>query len=98
MSPTRRLPGRSARARPPQPSTEARVKVYLAQIDTTVGDIEGNLARVLNAVEAARGLGAELAVFPELTLTGYPPRDLVEKGAFVRANLGALERAAHAAQ
>lgn len=74
------------------------MKVYLAQIDTTVGDIEGNLARILRSVEDARDRGAELAVFPELTITGYPPRDLLEKASFVRANLAALERAAHAAR
>jgi len=74
------------------------VKVYLAQIDTTVGDIEGNLARILGVVERARARGAELAVFPELAITGYPPRDLLEKRSFVRANLAALERVARAAQ
>ena len=74
------------------------MKVYLAQIDTTVGDIDGNLAQILRSVEEARARGAELAVFPELTITGYPPRDLLEKGSFVRANLAALERAAQAAQ
>ena len=74
------------------------MKVFLAQIDTTVGDIEGNLARILGGVERARARGAELAVFPELAITGYPPRDLLEKGSFVRANLAALERAARAAQ
>ena len=74
------------------------MKVYLAQIDTTVGDIEGNLSKVLAAVEQARARKADLAVFPELTLTGYPPRDLLERGSFVRANLAALERAARAAE
>jgi NAD+ synthetase len=74
------------------------VKVYLAQIDTTVGDIEGNLARILRSALEARARGADLAVFPELAITGYPPRDLLEKGAFVRANLSALERAARAAE
>ena len=74
------------------------MKVYLAQIDTTVGDIEGNLARVLNAAEQAKSRKADLAVFPELTLTGYPPRDLLERDSFVRANLAALDRAARAAE
>jgi len=49
-------------------------------------------------VERARARGAELAVFPELAITGYPPRDLLEKRSFVRANLAALERVARAAQ
>ena len=74
------------------------MKVYLAQIDTTVGDIEGNLARILRSVAEARARGADRAIFPELTITGYPPRDLLEKGSFVRANLEALGRAARAAE
>ena len=74
------------------------MKVYLAQIDTTVGDIEGNLARIMNAVDQAKSQRAHLAVFPELTITGYPPRDLLDRDSFVRANLAALESAARAAE
>lgn len=72
------------------------MKVYLAQIDTTVGDIDGNVRKILGGIEDARGRGADLVVFPELTIPGYPPRDLLEKRSFVRSNLAALERVASA--
>jgi NAD+ synthetase len=68
------------------------VKIALAQINTTVGDFDGNGALVLDAAERARARGADLLLLPELTLSGYPPRDLVEDPAFVRGNLAALER------
>jgi NAD+ synthase (glutamine-hydrolysing) len=58
------------------------MKIALGQIDTTVGDLAGNVDRMVRmAGEAARS-GAALAVFPELSVTGYPPRDLVEKSSF----------------
>jgi len=68
------------------------VKIALAQINTTVGDFDGNAAKVLEAAERARARAADLVLFPELTLPGYPPRDLVEDPAFVRGNVAALER------
>ncbi len=67
------------------------MKIALAQINTTIGDFEGNLRRVLEALRAAEAKGAELAVFPEMTLTGYPPKDLLERPDFVEANLRALK-------
>ena len=70
------------------------MKVALAQINTTVGDIPGNEAKVLAAYERAVATGADLVLAPELTLTGYPPRDLVLDNAFVGKNLEALERLA----
>jgi NAD+ synthetase len=66
------------------------MKIALAQINTTVGDIAGNRDRVLRGLEKAESLGADIAVFPELCLTGYPPRDLLTLDGFVEANLGAL--------
>src|SRR5262245_6378440 len=65
-------------------------RVALAPIDTTVGDLSGNSERVLAFSERARAGGAALAVFPELTLTGYPPRDLVDRGSFVADTASAL--------
>ena len=69
------------------------MRIALAQIDTTVGDLPGNAALIVQrAAEAASG-GAELVVFPELALCGYPPKDLLELGEFVdrcRATLDAL--------
>lgn len=70
------------------------MRIALAQIDTTVGDIEGNLARALDAVARARMEGADITLLPELVLTGYPPEDLVHKSHFVEDNLAALERLA----
>ena len=67
------------------------MRIALCQIDTTVGDLEGNRARIVRAAAAAVTAGAELAVFPELTLTGYPPRDLLDRAMFIADNLRALD-------
>ena len=72
------------------------MRVTLAQINTTVGDIPGNESRILEAYRSGSESGADLVVFPELTLTGYPPRDLLMREAFVEANLAALDRLAKA--
>src|SRR2546425_7191883 len=66
------------------------MRVALAQINTTVGDVRGNRDRVLDTLEKVRGMGAELVLFPELCLTGYPPRDLLGLQGFVDGNLRAL--------
>jgi NAD+ synthase (glutamine-hydrolysing) len=58
-------------------------RIALAQIDTTVGDFAGNAARVRAATERARAAGARLVVFPELTLSGYPPRDFLDLPEFL---------------
>jgi len=58
------------------------VKLALAQIDTVVGDFGHNLQAVLRSTETARSEGADLVLFPELTLTGYPPLDLLERPRF----------------
>ena len=67
------------------------LRVGLAQINTTVGDLDGNVARVLEYVDRARDLGVDVVSFPELTVTGYPPEDLLLRPSFVRDNLEALE-------
>ncbi len=59
------------------------MRIALAQINNTVGDLSGNAAKILDFVKRAAEAGAEVAVFPELALTGYPPRDLVEKDSFL---------------
>jgi NAD+ synthetase len=72
------------------------MKIGLAQINTTVGDINGNRDRVLQALGEARDLGTDITVFPELCLTGYPPRDLLGLHGFVEANIRAVQEiAAH---
>jgi NAD+ synthase (glutamine-hydrolysing) len=62
------------------------VKIALGQINPTIGDFENNAARIIEFAQRARSGGAELAVFSELCVCGYPPRDLVEKRSFVEAN------------
>jgi NAD+ synthase (glutamine-hydrolysing) len=68
------------------------MKIALAQINTTVGDFEGNLRRILEEYRLAGQRNADLVIFPELTLTGYPPKDLLERPDFVEANLKTLEK------
>jgi NAD+ synthase (glutamine-hydrolysing) len=75
-----------------------RFRVALAQINPTVGDLEGNVARIRAGLEQARGLGCRLVAFPELAVTGYPPEDLLFKSAFIEANLRALADVARAAR
>jgi NAD+ synthase/NAD+ synthase (glutamine-hydrolysing) len=74
------------------------VKIALCQINTTIGDFEGNVSKVLQSLDRARMAGCGLAVFPELTLTGYPPRDLLERPAFLKAADRALRRVARSAR
>ena len=66
------------------------MQIALAQINNTVGDLNGNTAKILHFARRADGAGADLVVFPELALTGYPPRDLVEKHSFLDRTAGAL--------
>ncbi|MGH9796087.1 MAG: nitrilase-related carbon-nitrogen hydrolase, partial [Candidatus Acidiferrales bacterium] len=66
------------------------MKIALAQFNPTVGDFAGNAARITELACQARQRGAELAVFSELCLCGYPPQDLVERPAFVERNQQAL--------
>src|SRR5215218_1012525 len=67
------------------------VRVALAQINTTVGDVWGNAEKAASALERATDAGAELVALPELTITGYPPEDLLMRPSFIRDNLRALE-------
>lgn len=71
------------------------MRLAIAQINTTVGDIAGNEARVLAAYRRGVDAGVELVICPELTLTGYPPRDLLLRRQFIQANLEALDRLAN---
>jgi NAD+ synthase (glutamine-hydrolysing) len=70
------------------------MKIALAQINTTVGDFPGNVDRIVRFACRASECGAELVVFPELALCGYPPRDLVEKPEFVERSEEELHRLA----
>ena len=67
------------------------VKVALGQLNTTVGDLDGNVARMIDWTARAADEGADLICFPELAITGYPPEDLVLRPGFVEDNLAALD-------
>ena len=71
-----------------------QMKIAIAQINTTVGDFDGNSDKIVDAWWRADEAGAELVVLPELALCGYPPRDLLAKPAFLRQNQATLERLA----
>src|SRR5688500_14953974 len=100
-------PGAGSRSAPPGPWTAGRLagrrcypdpmerlRLAGAQINPVVGDLDGNVERVLAAYSEAEGRGAHLVVFPELALTGYPPEDLVFKPSFLAASRAAAERVA----
>jgi NAD+ synthase (glutamine-hydrolysing) len=70
------------------------VRVALAQLNQTVGDLDANVERILGAAARARKAGAQILAAPELAITGYPPEDLVLKSGFVEANRTAVERVA----
>ncbi|HEY4979661.1 MAG TPA: NAD+ synthase [Candidatus Acidoferrum sp.] len=70
------------------------MKIALAQFNPTVGDFEGNAARILSLASQAKQRGAELAVFSELCLCGYLPLDLLERPAFIERNLETLKQVA----
>jgi NAD+ synthase/NAD+ synthase (glutamine-hydrolysing) len=70
------------------------VKIALGQINSTVGDFSGNSAKIIQFARQARSAGAELILFPELAVCGYPPRDLVERPSFVAHNRSTVEKVA----
>lgn len=76
------------------PVRVVRLRIAACQIDTSVGDLDGNVERILDAYRVAERAGADIAAFPELAITGYPPDDLLLKPGFVTANLEALREVA----
>src|SRR5688572_12274747 len=74
-----------------RPRSAAEMRLALAQVNTVVGDLDGNRRRILEGVERARGERADLVVFPELAVTGYPPEDLLLRPGFIRAAERSLE-------
>ena len=73
-------------------SSEPRLRIGLAQLNFLVGDAQGNAARVIESVARARtGLAPDLLLFPELTLSGYPPEDLLFHGGFRHSIQRALD-------
>jgi NAD+ synthetase len=74
------------------------MKIGFAQINPTIGDMEGNCEKILAAYRSLVSLGAEIVLTPELALTGYPPLDLLFESEFVSRNLAALEKLAAATE
>jgi NAD+ synthase (glutamine-hydrolysing) len=72
------------------------LRLAAAQLNTVVGDLEGNVERILGALSAAEAAGADICVVPELAIPGYPPEDLLLKPTFVADNVAALEKVAAA--
>ncbi|GJM23995.1 MAG: NAD+ synthase [Phycisphaerae bacterium] len=70
--------------------------IALAQINPTVGDIDGNCAKICSTIETARAKGADLVLFPELCVPGYPPRDMLLRKDFVQRNVSTVETIATA--
>ena len=68
-----------------------RLRIGLAQINTTVGDFKGNTKKILKVIAEAKPLGVDLIVFPELAICGYPPEDLLLKPQFIEENLKSVE-------
>ncbi len=67
-------------------------RIAMAQINSSVGDLEGNTSKILQFIDQARDMRADLVTFPELSITGYPPEDLLLKPDFIAANLDCLEK------
>ena len=103
-------PNERGAGKPLKPKPEARkpkpalllytnpVKIALGQINPTVGDFSGNAARIIDYSRRAQGAGAGLILFPELSVCGYPPRDLVERPSFVAHNRETAEHIAKETQ
>jgi NAD+ synthase (glutamine-hydrolysing) len=72
------------------------VRLALAQLDVVVGDLDGNVAKIVSAIREAEAGGADLVVLPELAVTGYPPEDLLLRPGFVRASREAVDEVARA--
>lgn len=67
-----------------------KIRIALAQINPIVGDLPGNVKKIISYIKNARALKAEIIAFPELAVTGYPPEDLVLKPQFIKDNIDAL--------
>lgn len=74
----------------------SHLRLALCQLDTVVGEVDGNAGRIIERLARVEAEGADIAAFPELAITGYPPEDLLLKPAFVAHNLAALEKVAAA--
>ena len=68
------------------------MKAAIGQINTTIGDFEGNLAKIFDFIKRAQATSVDIIIFPEMSLCGYPPMDLLEQRTFVRENKKALRK------
>ena len=68
------------------------IRIGLAQINTTLGDLEGNAQKIVEGIQRAREMGVDLLAFPELAITGYPPEDLLLMPRFVQQNVEVLRK------
>jgi len=68
------------------------LRVGIAQINSTVGDLNGNTKKIIESIDQAKSLGVDLLTFPELAITGYPPEDLLFKPQFIKQNKGKLNK------
>jgi NAD+ synthase (glutamine-hydrolysing) len=68
------------------------VRVGIAQINSTVGDLSGNTGKIMQSIDQAKSLGVDLLTFPELAITGYPPEDLLLKPQFIKRNRESLNK------
>ncbi len=68
------------------------IRVGIAQINSTVGDLSGNTGKIMESIDRAKSLGVDLLTFPELAITGYPPEDLLLKPQFIRQNKECLDK------
>jgi len=71
-----------------------KIRLALAQINPTVGDIEGNKSKIIEYIDKAKNVGADIVLFPELSITGYPPEDLLFKPHFIAKNIEAIQEIA----
>ena len=69
-----------------------KIRIVLAQVNPTVGDLSGNVKKIISFIGRARKLKADIVAFPELAVTGYPPEDLLLKPHFIEDNMNALDR------
>jgi len=68
------------------------IRVGIAQINSTVGDLSGNTGKIMESIDQAKSLGVDLLTFPELAITGYPPEDLLLKPQFIKQNKESLNK------
>ncbi len=71
-----------------------KIRCFIAQLNMTVGDIDGNTGKIINIINTAKDKKCNLVIFPELTITGYPPEDLLLKDNFIKNNIYALKKIA----